>query len=94
MQVNLSPTWILSTDHAASSHGQPVLVNLSTDEAFGPRDIVRLSTSEPLGSQDIVKLSSSYGYTHATEAVRHLVKTAKLDAEGLDLVAKFTGLIT
>lgn len=41
MQVNLSGSWELSTDHAASSYGQPVLVNRATGEAFGPGDILK-----------------------------------------------------
>ena len=75
MTVRLSGTWELSTDHASSSYGQPVLVNRSTGEAFGPGDIL--------------KPYPSYGFMPAGEAVRRLSKTAKLDAEGLALVAKF-----
>jgi len=79
VQVNLSGSWELSTDHAASSYGQPVLVNRTTREAFGPGDIL-----EPY---------PSYGFMPAAEAVRRLSKTAKLDAEGRDLVAKFADFL-
>lgn len=79
MQVNLSGSWELSTDHAASSYGQPVLVNRATGEAFGPGDIL--------------KPYPSYGFMPAAEAVRRLSKTAKLDAEGRDLAARFCGLL-
>lgn len=75
MQVNLSGSWDLSTDHAASSYGQPVLVNRATGTAFGPGDIL--------------KPYPSWGFMPAAEAVRRLSKTAKLDAEGRDLAAKF-----
>jgi hypothetical protein len=76
MKTILSPSWELSTDHSASSYGRPVLVKRATGEAFG------------LG--DIVKLNPSYGYMTAGDAVRRLAGTKKLDAEGLDLVARFT----
>lgn len=79
MRVNLSGTWELSTDHAASSYGQPVLVNRATGEAFGPADIV--------------KPYPSYSFMPGTQAVRRLAKTVKLDAESQRLVAKFTGLM-
>lgn len=79
MQVNLSGSWELSTDHAASSYGQPVLVNRTTGEAFGPGDIL--------------KPYPPYGFMPAAEAVRRLSKTADLDAEGRDLVAKFADFL-
>ena len=41
------------------------------------------------GPGDILKPYPSYGFMPAAEAVRRLSKTAKLDAEGLALVAKF-----
>jgi hypothetical protein len=74
MTVRLSGTWELSTDHASSSYGQPVLVNRSTGEAFGPGDIRKAGLN---------------GFMPAGEMVRRLAKTAKLDAEGRGLVAKF-----
>lgn len=77
MKVTLSPSWELSTDHAASSYGQPVLVNRATGEAYGPGDIVRPYPS--------------HGSTTAAEAVRRLAKTARLDADGQALVARFVG---
>jgi len=79
VQVNLSGSWELSTDHAASSYGQPVLVNRATGEAFGPGDIL--------------KPYPSYGFMPAAEAVRRLSKTADLDADGRDLVAKFADFL-
>jgi len=74
MKVKLSVGWELSTDHAASSYGQPVLVKRSTGQAFGPGDILTAGTGDVL----------------AADAVRRLAKTAKLDAEGRGLVAKFS----
>jgi hypothetical protein len=40
MKATLAPSWDLTTEHAASSYGQPVLVNRGTGEAFGPGDIL------------------------------------------------------
>jgi hypothetical protein len=41
MEIILAPSRILTTDHAASSYNQPVLVHRGTGEAFGPEDIVQ-----------------------------------------------------
>jgi len=79
MKIILSPSWELSTDHSASSYGQPVLVKRSTGEAFGPGDIL--------------KPYPSYGFMSAADAVRRLAKTKKLDEDGQSLVVEFTTLI-
>jgi hypothetical protein len=79
MKASLSPSWDLSTEHAASRHGQPVLVNRSTGEAFG--------------AGDIVTLHASYGYMIAAEGVARLAKRAKLTAKGKALVAQFVGSV-
>ena len=75
MKINLSPFWELSTEHAASSDGRPVLVNKTTGEAFGPGD-----TMKPY---------LSYGFMSAREAVRRLARTQSLDEEELALVGQF-----
>jgi hypothetical protein len=54
-------------------------VNRATGEAFGPGDIL--------------KPYPSFGFMSAVEAVRRLAKTAKLDAEGRKLVAKFADIL-
>jgi len=77
MKATLSPSWELSTDHAASRHGQPVLVNRDTGEAFRPGDKVKLSPSQ--------------GYAKAVHAVARLAETAKLNVDGDALVARFVG---
>lgn len=79
MRAILSETWELSTDHAASSYGQPVLVHRPTGEAYGPGDIL--------------KPYPSYSYMPASEAVRRLAKTARLEANAQPLVARFVGLL-
>lgn len=43
--------WRYTTDHAASSYGQPVLVNDETGIAYGPAD--RMATSEVASFLDI-----------------------------------------
>jgi hypothetical protein len=77
MIVTLSGTWILSTEHAASSYGQPVLVHRPSCDAFGPADIV--------------EAAPSYGLLPARDAVARLAKTATIGADGRALVARFTG---
>jgi len=78
MKTNLTPSWELSTENAASSYGQPVLVNRTTGEAYGPGDIL--------------KPYPSYGFMAAADAVRRMAKTKKMDEDGQNLVDKFTKL--
>jgi hypothetical protein len=40
MKVRLAPSWELTDERAETSHGQPVLVNLWTQEVFRPEDIL------------------------------------------------------
>lgn len=47
--------WHYTTDHAASSYGQPVLVNDATGTAYGPGDI--LSTAQVA---EILAIDSSH----------------------------------
>jgi len=76
----LAPSWELSTEHAASSYGQPVLVNRGTGEAFGPGDVL---IPYP-----------SWGYVTAAMAVARFAKRKRLDADGAALVEKFVGSLT
>lgn len=78
MHTNLAPSWDLTTDHAASSYGQPVLVNRGTGEAYGPGDVL---VPYP-----------SWGYVTGAMAVARLAKRRKLDADGKALVERFTRL--
>jgi hypothetical protein len=75
MKATLTPTWELSTEHAASSDGHPVLVDRETGDAYGP--------------DDIVQLYPRHGFILASEGVRRLAKGAHLDADGLRLVERF-----
>ena len=80
MKATLTPSWELTTEHAASSGGQPVLVNLTTGEAFGPADLVRLHERK--------------GMIPAALAVRRLAQAAELDTAERALVARFVGLLS
>ena len=78
MEIVLKPSWILTTDHSASSYGQPVLVNRGTGEAFGPGDVLQAYPS--------------WGYTPAFHAVRRMMKTAVLSEEEKEICGRFTRL--
>lgn len=77
MREVIFKSWKLTTDHAASSYGQPVLVNRATGEAFGPGDIVQCYPS--------------WGYLPAALAVDRLAAAESLDDEQIALVSRFTG---
>jgi hypothetical protein len=78
MKTTLSPSWELSTEHAACSYGQPVLVQRSTKQAFGPGDMVRVYPA--------------WGFLPAAKAVARLATLTRLDAEAQALVDQFVGL--
>jgi len=79
MQATLSPHWELSTDDAASRHGQPVLVNRITGETFGPGDKVKMDPSQ--------------GYARAADVVARLGKTKHLGVDAATLIARFVGSV-
>jgi hypothetical protein len=41
MTVQLTPSWQLTTEHAASSYGQPVLLDRGTNTVYGAADICK-----------------------------------------------------
>ena len=42
MVIVLSPSWVLTDEHSASSYGIPVLVHRAAEgQAYGPGDIVK-----------------------------------------------------
>ena len=45
--LRLAPSWALTTDHAASSYGRPVLLHQPDGTAYGPNDLVRCFPSWP-----------------------------------------------
>jgi len=75
MKITLLPAFELSTEHAASSYGQPVLVNRDTGEAFGPGDIVKCYPSWP--------------YQPASVAVERMAKRKKFTADEQTFVDRF-----
>ena len=77
MKVTLVPNWQLTSEHAASSWGQPVLVNRTTREAYGPCDMV--------------KCYSSWDWMTAADAVRCMAKMRKQSARGLGAIKAFLG---
>ncbi len=77
MKVALSASWELTTEHAASIAGQPVLVHRGTGEAYAPWDVL-----QPF---------PSWAWSTAAVAVARLAKQTHLDADGAALVARFVG---
>jgi len=75
MKVTLKPSWELTTDHPASSYGQPVLVNRGSGEAFGPGDIL---TPYP-----------SWGMMPASGAVERMASNKKFTDEERAFVSRF-----
>jgi hypothetical protein len=75
VKVTLKPSWELTTEHAASSYGQPVLVNRTTGEAFGPGDVLQPYPSWP--------------YLLASQAVQRMARTKKLTYDEQTFVDKF-----
>jgi hypothetical protein len=77
MHTNLSPSWDLTTDHAASHRGQPVLVNLETGQAYGPGDIL--------------KAYPTWDFLSAAAVVDRLLKGKALDEDTETMVTRFVG---
>lgn len=74
MEFYLSPSWKLTTEHAASSYGLPVLV--------GP-------SGAALGPLDIVEAYTSWGHMPARRVLERLVRPLRLTADQAALVAAF-----
>jgi hypothetical protein len=47
MNIQLTPSYVLTTDHPCSSYDIPVLVNRSTGDAFGPGHMMQAYPSWP-----------------------------------------------
>jgi hypothetical protein len=62
-KVQLTPSFELTTEHAASSYSQPVLVNRQSGEAYGPGDVI--------------KVYESWGFMPASQAVDRMSRTKK-----------------
>jgi len=81
MTIQLTPSWQLTDEHAASSYGIPVLANRHSGEAFGPDDIVQCYPSWPMqpARQAVARMALTAGYA------------GRLGNGGMDFVVKFTG---
>ena len=75
MTLSLSGRWELTTDHAASSYGAPVLLDRTSGEAFGPADII--------------EAYPSWGLMPAAAAAQRLAKIATLAGDDAAIVARF-----
>jgi len=75
MEIILRPSWMLSNEHPAYSHGQPVLVSRLTGEAYRPGNVV-----QPY---------SLWGWMTARVAVFRMVKSLQLDHVERAFVSKF-----
>ena len=78
MEIVLKPSWILTTDHSASSYGQPVLVNRGSGEVYG--------------KGDIVKPYPSWDYTPARMAVLRMMKSKELSEDEKQFCGRFCRL--
>lgn len=45
--MTLSPSYLLTTDHASSQGGVPVLVHRPTGTAYAPADLIEVRSSQP-----------------------------------------------
>jgi hypothetical protein len=75
MELHLTHSWILSTDHPRSSHGVPVLIHVGTQDAYTPGDIV---TCYP-----------DWGSMTAVHAVHRMARAADLTPEQQHFVDSF-----
>ena len=80
MKVTLKD-FVLTTEHPASSYGQPVLID-EENEPYGPGDLLCQCENGCIT-----------GVILATDLVRQLAEDADLDAPGRAMVARFCGLL-
>ncbi len=74
--TQLAPSYRLTTEHPASSYGQPVLVHGPTGTAYGPGDVF--------------EVYPAWGWMPADDAVVRMARTARLLDD--PLVVKFARL--
>lgn len=75
MKVTLTPSFMLSNEHASSSYGQGVLVRRDSGEAFGPADVLQPYPSWPwmTGAQAVERMLRTKAKKF-TEAERAFVR--------------------
>ena len=69
MKVTLSPSYELTNEHAASSYGQPVLVNRDTGEAYGPGDVLHAfpSWSDMPAKKAVERMAKANKFTYVEQ---------------------------
>ena len=79
--------YYLTTEHAASSYGVPVLVRRSTNQAFGPADLIQT------GNEGV--FARIEGPVTAAQHVAFLIEKKAFfdDAEQADLARRFLHLM-
>ena len=70
--------WVLTTNHSASNHGEPVLIHPGTGRAYGPIDIL--------------EAYPNWGLLTAREVVERMIETSNLKDEERAFVDKFISL--
>jgi hypothetical protein len=55
-EIKFDRRWVLTTEHPASSHGQPVLVDKRTGRLYGPEDIILVGPF-PMRARVVVALA-------------------------------------
>jgi hypothetical protein len=78
MQVKLTATYFLTTDHAKSRFGQPVLINRTTGQAFLP--------------SDAFIAYESWGKMPAAQVVNKMASWRDFSEEELTLIELFSGI--
>ncbi|MGD0309096.1 MAG: hypothetical protein ABSC02_07380 [Acidobacteriota bacterium] len=79
MKITLTPSFELTTEHAASSYGQPVLLNRNSGEPYGPGDIIKPYPSWP--------------FMTAQTAVQRMTFGKHFTPEQQEFVRKFAGVL-
>ena len=80
MKVRLKTHYVLTDEHPTSTKGEPILVNETTGEVFGP--------------MDVFEASESYGTLLARAAVKRMSRRESLTDKEREFVERFTKPIT
>jgi hypothetical protein len=76
--MTLSPTYLLTTDHAASQGGVPVLVHRTTGAAYAPTDLIEVRSSQRPST--------------AASFVTRMTQAMVLGPVDTEMVARFCGM--
>ena len=75
MEIQLTPSYILTDESSSPSYGKPVLLNRQTGETFGPGNIIRAYPS--------------WNYQPALDAVKRMAAILFLNREQRQFIDKF-----